>query len=185
MGWRSSTRRGGGRKVHAFPRKFVFLGLRRNESGMSREFCRDVPDFFCSKSLCKKIVRIFCSLSVAESLRSLEDLHLSTNQNWNHSLRTFGQTALADPFETLCKPICSPELLESRRTSPQVPRTSPEVPRRLPRKFSHCGTLQQCRGSAQASQTCPEVSQPSPEVPRTSPEVPRTSQEVSPFLWEA
>ena len=56
------------------------------------------------------------------------------------------------------------------------PRTSPEVFRPLPRKFSHCGTQQQSRGS-------PEVSQTSPEVPQTSPEVPRTSPEVSPFLW--
>ena len=31
-------RRGGGRKVRALPRKFVFLGFRREESGMSREF---------------------------------------------------------------------------------------------------------------------------------------------------
>ena len=61
-----------------------------------------------------------------------------------------------------------PELLGSPRTSPEVPRTSPEVFRRLPRKFSHCGTLQQSRGS-------PEVSQTSPEVPRTSPEVSSTS----------
>ena len=38
MGWGSSTRRGGGRKVRALPRKFVFLGFRREESGVSREF---------------------------------------------------------------------------------------------------------------------------------------------------
>ena len=44
MGWGSSTRRGGGRKLRARPRNFVFLGFRREESGMSREFCRDVPD---------------------------------------------------------------------------------------------------------------------------------------------
>ena len=55
MGWGSSTRRGAGRKVRALPRKFVFLGFRREESGMSREFCRDVPDpWGCSKSLCQK-----------------------------------------------------------------------------------------------------------------------------------
>ena len=29
MGWGSSTRRGGGQKVRALPRKFVFLGCRR------------------------------------------------------------------------------------------------------------------------------------------------------------
>ena len=52
------------RKVRALPRKFVFLGFQREESGMSREFCRDVPDpWGCSKSLCKKkFVRIFRSL---------------------------------------------------------------------------------------------------------------------------
>ena len=51
----SSTRRGSGRKVRALPRKFVFLGFRREESAMSGEFCRDVPDpEGCSKSLRKK-----------------------------------------------------------------------------------------------------------------------------------
>ena len=44
VGWGSSTQRGGGRKVRALPRKFVFPGFRREESGMSRKFCRDVPD---------------------------------------------------------------------------------------------------------------------------------------------
>ena len=44
MGWGSSTQRGGGQKVRALPRKFVFLGFGREEPGMSREFCRDVPD---------------------------------------------------------------------------------------------------------------------------------------------
>ena len=53
VGWGSSTRRGGGRKVRALPREFVFLGFRREESGISREFGRDVPDpCRCSKSLC-------------------------------------------------------------------------------------------------------------------------------------
>ena len=62
---------GGGRKVRALPRKFVFLGFRREESGMSREFCRDVPDpWGCSKSLCKKkFVRIFRSLNLRLHLR--------------------------------------------------------------------------------------------------------------------
>ena len=61
MGWWSSTQRGGGRKFRALARKFVFLGFRREESGMSREFCWDVPDpWGCSKSLCqKKFVCIF------------------------------------------------------------------------------------------------------------------------------
>ena len=56
VGWGSSTRRGGGRKVRALPRKFVFLGFRREEEfRMSREFCPDVPDpWGYSKSLCTK-----------------------------------------------------------------------------------------------------------------------------------
>ena len=29
MGWGASTRRGGGQKIRALPRKFVFLGLKR------------------------------------------------------------------------------------------------------------------------------------------------------------
>ena len=42
------------------PRKFVFLGFRKEESGMSREFCRDVPDpWGCSKSLCKRSLCAF------------------------------------------------------------------------------------------------------------------------------
>ena len=54
-GWGGGTRRGGGRKVRALPRKFVFLGLLRKEPGMSWEFCRDVPDpWGRSKSLCRK-----------------------------------------------------------------------------------------------------------------------------------
>ena len=66
MGWGSSSRRGGGQKLRALPRKFVFLGFRREESGMSREFCRDVPDpWGCSKSfVLKKFVRMFRSLTV-------------------------------------------------------------------------------------------------------------------------
>ena len=65
MGWGSFARRGDGRKVRARPRKFVFLGFRREESGMSRDFCRDVPDpWQCSKSLCNffKFVHNFRSL---------------------------------------------------------------------------------------------------------------------------
>ena len=54
MGWGSSTRRGGGQKVSAFPRKFVFLGFRREESGMSREFCRDVPDPWVPRGPCDR-----------------------------------------------------------------------------------------------------------------------------------
>ena len=60
MGWGASTRSGGGRKLRALPQKFVFLGFRREESGMSRECSRDVPDpWGCSKSLCQKGVCAF------------------------------------------------------------------------------------------------------------------------------
>ena len=78
VGWGSSTRRGGGQKLRARPRKFVFLGFRREESGMSQEFCRDVPDpWGCSKSLCNKnFVRIFRSLSSRGFSESLCDLFL-------------------------------------------------------------------------------------------------------------
>ena len=56
----SSTRRGGGRKVRALTRKFVFLGFRREKSGIPGEFCRDVPDpWGCSKSLRKKSLCAF------------------------------------------------------------------------------------------------------------------------------
>ena len=49
VGW------GGGQKVRALPREFIFLGFGREELGMSRQFGRDVPDFWgSSKSLCKK-----------------------------------------------------------------------------------------------------------------------------------
>ena len=48
--------RGGGRKVRALPRKFFLLGFGREKLGISREFCRDVPDpWGCSKSLGIKV----------------------------------------------------------------------------------------------------------------------------------
>ena len=46
------------------PPSKVCLGFRREESRMSREFCRDVPDpWGCLKSLCKNICAHFSSLS--------------------------------------------------------------------------------------------------------------------------
>ena len=80
MGWGSSTRRGGGRKLRALPRKFVFLGFRREESGMSREFCWDVPDpWGCSESLCKKkFVLIFRSLAKCSKSRDLTAIAIFT-----------------------------------------------------------------------------------------------------------
>ena len=86
MGWGSSTRRGGGRKVRALPRKFVFLGFQREESGMSREFCRDVPDpWKCSKSLSQKVRAYFqgfselISITVTVSLFFLQNAVAENN----------------------------------------------------------------------------------------------------------
>ena len=55
MGRGSSTRRGGGRKVRALPRKFVFLGFRREDSGMSGILPGCPAQWGCSKTLCKKV----------------------------------------------------------------------------------------------------------------------------------
>ena len=64
MGWGSSARRGGGRKVRARPRKFVCLGFGREELGMSRKFCQDVPaPGGVQKVSAKKFVRISRSLT--------------------------------------------------------------------------------------------------------------------------
>ena len=64
MGWGSSTRRGGGQKLRARPRNFVFLGFRREESGMSREICRDVPDPWRCSKICAKKVRAHFSFPI-------------------------------------------------------------------------------------------------------------------------
>ena len=67
MGWGSSTRRGGGRKVRARPRKFVFLGrgiwdVPENFAGMSR-----TPGGIFKNFVSKKVVRIFRSLKSSEA----------------------------------------------------------------------------------------------------------------------
>ena len=67
VGWGSSTPRGGGQKVRALPRKFVFLGSRREESGMSREFCRDVPDPWGVQRVCAKEVRAHFSFPIVRA----------------------------------------------------------------------------------------------------------------------
>ena len=155
VGWGSSTRRGGGRKLRAIPRNFVFLagkkkaytallqcrtflcrkngvhrgkisvvdmvflvfigflypppawkvflsgqksspkdflsvvvvyafffsvlGFRREEPGMSREFCRDVPDpWRCSKSFCKKSsCAFFVPYERATFRRKMPKIHIS------------------------------------------------------------------------------------------------------------
>ena len=61
MGWGSSARRGGGRKVRALLRKVCF-GFRGREPGMSRDICRDVPDPRGCSSCTKKFVLSFRSL---------------------------------------------------------------------------------------------------------------------------
>ena len=70
-GWGAGLPRegGGGQKVRALPLKFVFLAFGREEPGMSREFCRDVPDRdiplgVFKKFVQKKFVHIFRSLFV-------------------------------------------------------------------------------------------------------------------------
>ena len=68
VGWGSSTRRGGGRKVRARPRKFVFLGFQREVSGMSRKILPGCPGplgvfTLFKKFVHKKFVRIFRSLT--------------------------------------------------------------------------------------------------------------------------
>ena len=53
MGWGSSCEGMG--QFRALLRKFVFIGFRGREPGMSQELCRDVPDFWgCAKSSCTK-----------------------------------------------------------------------------------------------------------------------------------
>ena len=59
VGWGSFTRRGGGRKVRALPRKFVFPGFRREDSTFSppSTFRRFEPPLYLrgfQKRLCKK-----------------------------------------------------------------------------------------------------------------------------------
>ena len=107
VGWGSSTRRGGGRKVRALPRKFVFLGFREEESGMSRAFCRDIPDpWGCSKSLSKKsscafflgpkilCAEIPCDPHFAQdgkTLKTLSSLNKESRPSFlgDHSIRSF------------------------------------------------------------------------------------------------
>ena len=52
VGWGSSTRRGGGRKICSHSWKFVFLGF-KGSLGLSGNFAGMSPNFWgCSKSLC-------------------------------------------------------------------------------------------------------------------------------------
>ena len=65
MGWGSSTQRGGGRKVRALPRKFVFfVGFRREESGMSRDFAKMSRTPGGVQKVCAKKVRAHFSFSM-------------------------------------------------------------------------------------------------------------------------
>ena len=74
MGWGSSTRTGGGRKVRALPRKFVFLGFGREEPGMSQEFFRDVPDLWGVQKVCAKKVRAHLSFPIDGVVLLLSDV---------------------------------------------------------------------------------------------------------------
>ena len=60
MGWESSTRRGGGRKVRARPRKFVFLGFRLVESGGNFAGMSRTPEIV--QEVCAEKVRAHFSL---------------------------------------------------------------------------------------------------------------------------
>ena len=95
MGWGSSTRRGGSRQVRALPQKFVFLGFRREEFGMSREFCQDVPDpWRCSKTLCKKKF-VFIFPPINGGLANGGRRYLSTIAKFRH-----GSTTVITPLKT-------------------------------------------------------------------------------------
>ena len=65
MGWGSSTRRGGGRKVRALPRKFVFLGFRREESGTSWNFAGMSRTPGGVQEVCAKEVRAHFSFPIS------------------------------------------------------------------------------------------------------------------------
>ena len=98
----SSARRCGGQKVHSLPRKFVFLGFRGREPGMSRGFCQDVPEpWACSESLCTK--RSKCSCCSPYSQASRKWLHVDYGREgcvYQISCNTFrgGPAALQEPY---------------------------------------------------------------------------------------
>ena len=63
MGWGSSSRRGGGQKLRALPRKFVFLGFEERNLGCPGNFAgMSRTPWGVQKFVLKKFVRIFCSL---------------------------------------------------------------------------------------------------------------------------
>ena len=64
MGWGSSTQRGGGRKVRALPRKFVFLGFRREESGCPGNFAGMSRTSGGVQKVCAKKVRAHFSFPI-------------------------------------------------------------------------------------------------------------------------
>ena len=74
MGWGSSTRRGGGRKVRALPRKSVFLGFGMEEPGMSQEFAGTSRTLGAFKKLVQKKVHVYVSALNYRKLYSIKFL---------------------------------------------------------------------------------------------------------------
>ena len=132
MGWGSSTRRGGGQKVRALPRKFVFLGFRRQESGMSQEFCRDVPDPRPGgvQKVCAKKVRAHFSFPIFRKTRegwNCRFFKTSRTEGWGQGLGS------VDPRFPAGWPFPVPQILEfiafrdSGKIFQQFSRDFPEI----------------------------------------------------------
>ena len=135
MGWGSSTRRGGGRKLRARPRNFVFLGFRREESGMSREFCRDVPDpWRCSKSLCTKKLRAQFSFPKVWGLRISRQM--PNGQNVGQALKLSENKHFGADIHDLQNPYKTPPKnhLQNPYKTPTKPQKSPTKPPKTPTK---------------------------------------------------
>ena len=76
MGWGSSARRGGGRKVCALPLQFVFLGFEGRNLGCPRNFAGNLAGHsWCSKSLCKKTL---CSFFGFHGVRLITNLMIGS-----------------------------------------------------------------------------------------------------------
>ena len=89
MGWESSTRRGGGRKVRALPRKFVFLGFRREESGMSGNFAGMSRTLGGVQKVCAKEVRAHFSFPIIfqELMSVIISPPITPNKFWGFNKR--------------------------------------------------------------------------------------------------
>ena len=70
MGWGSSTRRGGGRKLRALPRKFVFLGIERRNLGCPGMFAGMSRTPGGVQKVCAKKLRAHFSFPIFLSKRN-------------------------------------------------------------------------------------------------------------------